>query len=149
MPLNTPRTPLPSPFDLSRKHRLAAEESLAEVLPLSRHLRSIATPTVSPSHSLTSYPLLYPLAPLLILLVHTTMHQIKQAPRHPKLSSARGPPVATLLHLRKRSTKATKHPSSPCCSEAHRSLAIIQNPLQPRRRRPPPCLTRILDGTLT
>jgi hypothetical protein len=56
-PISTPRAPLSSPFDLSRKPPPNQRRFLVGIRSFRRRLRSLSTKSVSPAPSLLSYPL--------------------------------------------------------------------------------------------
>jgi hypothetical protein len=132
--INSPGSPLSSPFDLSRKHQLAAEESLAEPPQVCSHRRSIPSPPVSTSPSLSTYPFYFFLAHLPDHLAWFDSPQIDAIIQHPKHIITGAALAAPLPFLWKQSRTTFMFSMSSRPPATHRSLAVAQKPPERRQR---------------
>jgi hypothetical protein len=150
LPISTP-TPPPSPPFSSRPNRSQSRcRSLVGLRPTSRRRRPIPPPTVSPSHSPSSYPLRLALAHLPDHFTPCNLQQDERTIASPKPSSAQGPPAASLSFIWTHSRTSIKRTRAPCHPEARRSHAVVQESPEARRRSTT-CTPRwrTLAGTLT
>jgi hypothetical protein len=126
--INSPRSPPPTPFAPSRKHRRGADKFIVGIRSFRHRPRLLPMKSVSPASLSPSYLLLLPLAPLLMPLVRLNLQQIELPDDHPKHTCACSPPAASPFLLWKQSTTRIKWGNSPCLPEPRRGHAISQKP---------------------
>jgi hypothetical protein len=133
MPINTPAPPPPSPFASLRVHRLAAVESLDGAPQSCRGLRPNSPSPVSPA-----FPSISCLLPLILVhVLKSSTHPILQ-PNDASIvgrrsPTSKAPPAALYFFIWKQSRWRFTLSSSPRRSGPCHSIAVVQDPLQPRR----------------
>jgi hypothetical protein len=134
--INSPASP-PSPRFSSHPNRPQnRRRSLTELRPTSRCRRPIPPPTVSPSHSPSSYPLRLALAHPPDLLAWSKSSQIRADNHTRSIPPRRRSPAASLSFIWTQSRTSIKRTRSPCRPEARRRHAVIQESPEARRRSP-------------
>jgi hypothetical protein len=132
--INSPGKSRPSPFRLSAQAAARTARSLVGSLHIYGRHRRNSSPVVSPSSHSPFYPLPLDLVHLPDHFTPCNSQQDEQTIASPKLSSARGPPAASLSFIWTRSSRPSP-PSDPSRRAGCRhDLFVVQRSSQARRQ---------------